>query len=113
ARPEVARMRPTSSRIVVVLPAPFGPRYPRTSPGSTTRSSPDSAVVRPNDLESFSVLIADTAVALTCRIVANRTDPHQPDRHMNTSFRGRDEALNTGRDQWVLAGPSRILFVSR
>src|SRR5215469_9830042 len=31
-------------RSVVVLPAPFGPRKPKTCPGSTVRSSPSSAV---------------------------------------------------------------------
>ena len=31
APPPVGRMSPSSSRIVVLLPAPFGPRYPNTS----------------------------------------------------------------------------------
>src|ERR1051325_5451092 len=31
--PAVGRMRPTSMRMVVVFPAPFGPRKPNTSPG--------------------------------------------------------------------------------
>ena len=32
AVPDVAGMNPVSMRIVVVLPAPFGPRNPRISP---------------------------------------------------------------------------------
>src|SRR4051794_34386049 len=43
----VARMR-----TVVVLPAPLGPRTPRTVPGATARSTPSSARVGPNDLTS-------------------------------------------------------------
>lgn len=34
---------PSSSRIVVVLPEPFGPRNPNTPPDSTVRSSPRTA----------------------------------------------------------------------
>jgi hypothetical protein len=40
ARPLVGRIRSSSSRIVVDLPAPFGPRKPKTSPVATLRSSP-------------------------------------------------------------------------
>ena len=39
ARPDVGRMRSSRMRIVVVLPAPFGPRKPKISPSSTSRSS--------------------------------------------------------------------------
>ena len=39
ARPPVGRMNPSSVRMVVVLPAPFGPRKPKTSPGKTSRST--------------------------------------------------------------------------
>ena len=34
-------------RSVVVLPAPFGPRKPTISPGSTTKSTPQTASTRP------------------------------------------------------------------
>ena len=37
AVPEVGRSRPSSVRIVVVLPAPLGPRKPNTSPGATLK----------------------------------------------------------------------------
>jgi hypothetical protein len=39
ARPPVGRMNPRSVRMVVVLPAPLGPRKPKTSPSSTSRST--------------------------------------------------------------------------
>src|SRR4051794_29249253 len=38
--------------MVVVLPAPLGPRKPCTSPAATSRSSPSSARVAPNVLTS-------------------------------------------------------------
>src|SRR5581483_9021839 len=36
-------MNPSSTFIVVVLPAPFGPRKPNTSPGFTDRLRPSTA----------------------------------------------------------------------
>src|ERR1700677_2131613 len=39
----------------VVLPQPLGPRRKKSSPGSTTRSSPWSAVTEPKRLLSFSI----------------------------------------------------------
>ena len=44
--------------MVVVLPAPFGPRKACTSPVRTARSRPSSAVVRPNVLRSARTSIA-------------------------------------------------------
>ena len=37
AEPEVGWIRSSSVRIVVVFPAPFGPRNPKTSPGRTAK----------------------------------------------------------------------------
>src|SRR4051794_31544361 len=45
-------------RSVVVLPAPFGPRKPKTSPASTSIDSPSSATVLPNRLVRPDVVIA-------------------------------------------------------
>src|SRR6266545_2984164 len=45
--PASARNRPSRIRIVVVLPAPLGPRNPCTSPAATVRSSPSRARVCP------------------------------------------------------------------
>ena len=47
ADPPVGLTSPASSRRVVVLPAPLGPRNPWTSPVRTVMSSPSSARVRP------------------------------------------------------------------
>ena len=42
-RPDVGLVIPASRRIVVVLPAPLGPRKPKADPSSTLRSSPSRA----------------------------------------------------------------------
>ena len=44
-RPAEAATRPSRQRIVVVFPAPFGPRNPNTPPSGTSRSSPSRATV--------------------------------------------------------------------
>ena len=45
--PAVGRSRPRIIRMVVVLPAPFGPRKPVIFPGSTRKDRPSTAVVPP------------------------------------------------------------------
>jgi hypothetical protein len=45
--PEVGRIRSSRIRIVVLLPAPLGPRNPKASPGDTEMSRPFNAVVPP------------------------------------------------------------------
>jgi hypothetical protein len=47
ARPPSAASSPMMTRIVVDLPAPFGPRKPVTWPGRTSKLSRSTAVVRP------------------------------------------------------------------
>ena len=44
AVPLVGVMKPASMRMVVVLPAPFGPRKPSTSPGWTSKLTSSTAV---------------------------------------------------------------------
>src|ERR1043166_172462 len=64
AFPLVALVNPSSTLIVVVLPAPFGPRNPKISPGFTARSKPSTATLIPfaasrvrNSTRSFSILM--------------------------------------------------------
>src|SRR4051812_47481136 len=52
AVPAVGWSSPRISRIVVVLPAPFGPRKPVTMPGSTEKVRSSTARVVPNTLVS-------------------------------------------------------------
>src|SRR5437762_9760971 len=60
ARPLVGRIRSRTVRIVVVLPAPFGPRNPKTSPDLTSRSTSRIPRCSPYDLVRCSVwMIAD------------------------------------------------------
>jgi len=47
ASPEVGRVRPSSMRSVVVLPAPFGPRKPRTRPAFALKLRPSTARFSP------------------------------------------------------------------
>src|SRR5437899_1734067 len=47
AEPAVGFTNPSSTFIVVVLPAPFGPRKPKTSPVLTLRLRPFTAVLTP------------------------------------------------------------------
>ena len=47
ALPAVGRISSITVRIVVVLPAPFGPRKPNTSPRWTSRSRSISALTSP------------------------------------------------------------------
>src|SRR5215471_3929223 len=56
-RPAVGASRPAIIRIVVDLPAPFGPRNPVTTPGRTTKSSPLTASLSPYRLLRFSTSI--------------------------------------------------------
>src|SRR4051812_24767528 len=47
--PALGATRPTTHRISVVLPAPFGPRRPRISPSATSSETPARATRSPND----------------------------------------------------------------
>ena len=50
--PAVGRVRPSSIRISVVLPEPFGPSMPSTAPSGMSRSTSSTATVDPNTLRS-------------------------------------------------------------
>ena len=47
ASPRVGRNSPSRARIVVVLPAPLGPRKPVTRPASTAKERSSTATVLP------------------------------------------------------------------
>ena len=51
--PAEGGMNPVIIRMVVDLPAPFGPRKPSTSPRSTVNETPLTATFGPNDLLKF------------------------------------------------------------
>src|SRR6266581_4615138 len=56
-RPSLGGMKPVIMRMVVDLPAPLGPRNPRTSPLATSKETASTARFWPKDLLRFSTLI--------------------------------------------------------
>src|SRR6185503_19406794 len=60
--PSVGGMKPVIIRMVVDLPAPFGPRKPRISPRSTENVTPATARFVPKCFSRFSTLIIVTPV---------------------------------------------------
>src|SRR6266508_2000498 len=66
-RPSLGGMKPVIMRMVVDLPAPLGPRNPRTSPLPTSKEIPSTARFGPNDLLRFSTLIIALPVPGRCR----------------------------------------------
>src|SRR6516162_2609599 len=55
--PEVGGKKPVIMRMLVDLPAPFGPRKPRTSPRSTANETSSTARLAPKTLTRFWTLI--------------------------------------------------------
>ncbi len=73
ARPSVALMRQQRIRTVVVFPAPFGPKKPKTSPSFTWRLSPSMAVTSPNSLPKPTVSM--NSIGFHSRFVDGMTPP--------------------------------------
>src|SRR5438128_1291503 len=57
ARPLVGWSKVHNILIVVLFPAPLGPRKPKVSPRSTWRSIPFTACISPKERESFSIVM--------------------------------------------------------
>src|SRR6266581_6188184 len=62
ARPEVGAARPSSRRMVVDFPAPFGPRNPVMRPGASSKVRSLTAVTVPYRLVSASTAMVLMAV---------------------------------------------------
>src|SRR6185295_2690117 len=76
--PSVGGMKPVIMRMVVDLPAPFGPRKPRTSPRSTLNEMPSTARLVPKAFTRFSIRIIDPgglANSSRGRIIAQKAGP--------------------------------------
>ncbi|CCI52066.1 hypothetical protein BN13_140058 [Nostocoides jenkinsii Ben 74] len=73
AVPSDGRIKPSSIRKVVVLPAPFGPRKPVTRPGSTVKVRSRTAVKSPNRLDRLWNSICDGGAggAVVIRFLSN------------------------------------------
>src|SRR5258705_13503711 len=63
AVPAVGWSSPRITRMVVVLPAPFGPRKPVTMPGSTEQVRSSTARIRPNTLVRPANSIIDSMIS--------------------------------------------------
>src|SRR6266699_5595583 len=72
ARPEVGVARPSSSRMVVDFPAPFGPRNPVIRPGASSKVRSLTAVTVPYRLVSAST--AMVLMAVPPEAVVNEVD---------------------------------------
>src|SRR5947209_19623070 len=90
--PAVGASSPSSTRMVVVLPEPLGPRKPKTEPAGTARSMPSTAATAPKRLVRPSVSMASSGVG-DDRFEGTR-------RHQS----GRDAAVAQEQDvhQWGL-----------
>ena len=64
--PLVGRSSPAITRIVVDFPAPFGPRNPVTTPGSTTKLSLSTAALSPYRLVKPSISIMSYPLINRC-----------------------------------------------
>src|SRR5215212_9178208 len=73
--PEVGSDRPARTRMVVVLPAPFGPRKPKISPLATERLRSFTAVKSPYFLVRLWILIMLVCFAILSRAASNDTSP--------------------------------------
>src|SRR5712692_1701102 len=63
ASPPLGGISPSISFTAVVLPAPLGPRKPKTSPGGTVMVRPASATLSPKRLDSSTQWMAGEAAA--------------------------------------------------
>src|SRR5258706_2229899 len=95
ARPEVGAISPHSTRMVVDLPAPLGPRKPKISPGCTSRLRSATAVKSPKRFVSFSMWTAQLKVLGSMRqfLPAHQRDKHIFERRLNLLVLERRDGL--------------------
>src|SRR5258708_6328260 len=101
-RPEVAVVKPAIMRMVVVLPAPLGPRKPTISPLSTENVRSWMMVFEPNRFDTESSAIA--GAGLFIRFFGSKKGPR---RGLSKPGRRPDVLTCTsGRHPWP-TGPHR------
>src|ERR1700736_5379323 len=107
ALPEEGLASVHSMLIVVVLPAPLGPRKPNTSPAATSKSTPRTASTSPNDFARPRTVIAATAGAPSVEVIpANGTDS-------GMSLLREDPIQGAARLCQQLAGALDLLLIAR
>src|SRR5882757_2019277 len=78
ARPALGARRVASTRTVVVLPAPLGPRNPKISPASTSKERSSKATREPKRFVSPSATMTGRFAMLTSTLIAGRTPDRAP-----------------------------------
>src|SRR4051794_13167560 len=97
--------RPTSIRIVVVLPAPFGPRKPVTVPGSQRKVTSETTVRPPSCLASrfASIMPADSGFAGFAATVCGLRSPSPAAVARTTLVGGRGRRARLALNHRVMA----------
>jgi hypothetical protein len=91
--PEYGVRRPSMTSTAVVLPAPFGPSRPKTSPACTSKLTPSGATVSPYRLRSS----CTSMTAMPSSVVAGG-----PGRIGRTASPGGSRRILESTDRWML-----------
>ncbi len=105
ARPEVGRSSPVKHRKVVVLPAPFGPRNPKTSPARTLSVSPSTPTTAPYILVSP---LSSMAYPVPMEPVCRRPQARAPRTTVPEASGKEDALLLRIRRTWAPAVAERV-----
>src|SRR6266403_1162361 len=76
--PEDGGINPVSMRMVVDLPAPFGPRKPKKQPRGTVRLSPSTAALFPLTFRRSRTAIAGDELSIASLILVHQGLPVPP-----------------------------------
>src|SRR3954469_1656536 len=110
ALPPVGSRIPQSMRMVVDLPAPFGPSTPKISPRSTVSETSRTATRRPKVRDRFSVLTMGSAVIVCSGLRPPRLATHYKARSSRSSARLRGHVPVQSGERWR-AGVEQLLRV--
>ena len=115
AEPWVGATKPVSSRIVVVLPAPLGPRKATTCPLGIENDTSRTARNDPNCLQSPSASImtgVDMPVESSQALKVRRPQPRVPTPPISSRVRSRgtDPSIGHANVQECMACGPRIIF---
>src|SRR5208282_328234 len=108
ARPALGLSSPHNMRMVVDLPAPFGPRNPNTSPLRTVRLSWSTATKSPKRLVSFSITTELGTTELDeSEMARSIMAPRSPRNRIHKQVFDRRRNLLDGVDRHVCVGQPR------
>src|ERR1017187_4429396 len=104
AVPEVGSIKVPRARTVVVLPAPLGPRKPKTSPYATSKDTPENAVRSPKRLVSCLTIRAGSRGGASTATAATRSSPSVTDGFARPHVAPSKHA---DPDRWSIVGDGR------